>query len=42
MVEPVIMKALTLFFAATTLVSLICLAWLLGTPAPTDVRVVLG
>ncbi|MBV6499568.1 MAG: hypothetical protein CJBNEKGG_02025 [Prosthecobacter sp.] len=39
MVQPVIMKALTLFFAATTLVSLISLAWLLGTPAPADPRV---
>lgn len=38
MVQPVIMKALTLFFAATTLVSLISLAWLLGMPAPADPR----
>lgn len=38
MVQSVTMKALTLCFAATTLASLIALAWILGTPAPADPR----
>lgn len=38
MVKSVTMKALTFCFAATTLVSLIALAWILGTPTPADPR----
>lgn len=38
MVQTLIMKALTICFAATTLISLVALAWVLGTPTPADPR----